>query len=275
MADYYQVLGLPFGAPVEQVRVRYRELARLYHPDVSREPDAEEKMRLLNEAYRVLSDPSLRLQYHLRLLARRQRHYQKRRLARQVAFRKIYDYRLITTTATIPAYLRYVLVGLLVSITGATAFYHYQNPFLSKKAHLNGYGWKAWPPFLTLPPSITEVYLQRNRFRAVPEPLWSLAQLQVLKLDDNLLSHLSSHITRLSQLEHLSLAGNQLRHLPRGWSDLERLRVLDLQRNHLREVPEEILDLPRLERLDLRENPLSEETKTKLLNHPRRSAVRW
>jgi curved DNA-binding protein len=61
--DYYQALGVPRDAPVEEVKKAYRKLARKYHPDVSKEPNAEARMKEVNEAYAVLSDPEKRAAY--------------------------------------------------------------------------------------------------------------------------------------------------------------------------------------------------------------------
>lgn len=61
--DYYQTLGVPRDAPIEDIKKAFRKLARKYHPDVSKEADAEERMRDLNEAYTVLCDPEKRAAY--------------------------------------------------------------------------------------------------------------------------------------------------------------------------------------------------------------------
>jgi molecular chaperone DnaJ len=58
--DYYEVLGVPRTATPEDVKSAFRRLARQYHPDVNKEPDAEEKFKELNEAYAVLSDEQKR-----------------------------------------------------------------------------------------------------------------------------------------------------------------------------------------------------------------------
>ncbi|MFO1250525.1 MAG: DnaJ C-terminal domain-containing protein [Inhella sp.] len=61
--DYYAALGVARDAPQEAIKKAYRQLARKYHPDVSQEPDAEARMREVNEAYAVLSDPERRAAY--------------------------------------------------------------------------------------------------------------------------------------------------------------------------------------------------------------------
>ena len=61
--DYYKTLGLERTASEEDVRKAYRKLARKYHPDVSKEPDAQDRMRDLNEANDVLRDKEKRATY--------------------------------------------------------------------------------------------------------------------------------------------------------------------------------------------------------------------
>ncbi len=61
--NYYQVLGLERTASEDDVRTAYRRLARKYHPDVSKEADAEQKMRDVNEANDVLRDKEKRAAY--------------------------------------------------------------------------------------------------------------------------------------------------------------------------------------------------------------------
>lgn len=61
--DYYQTLGVPKDATAETLKKAFRKLARKYHPDVSKEADADARMREVNEAYAVLSDPEKRAAY--------------------------------------------------------------------------------------------------------------------------------------------------------------------------------------------------------------------
>ena len=61
--DYYQVLGVARDASAEVIKKAYRQLARKYHPDVSKEKDAAARMSDVNEAYAVLSDPERRAAY--------------------------------------------------------------------------------------------------------------------------------------------------------------------------------------------------------------------
>ena len=61
--DYYEILGIPRDASTDDIKSAFRKLARQYHPDVSKEADAEEKFKEINEAYGVLSDPDKRARY--------------------------------------------------------------------------------------------------------------------------------------------------------------------------------------------------------------------
>lgn len=61
--DYYKVMGLSRSATQDEVKRAYRKLARKYHPDVSKEKDAEAKFKELGEAYEVLKDPQKRVAY--------------------------------------------------------------------------------------------------------------------------------------------------------------------------------------------------------------------
>lgn len=61
--DYYETLGVPRGAGPSDIKSAFRQLARKYHPDVSKETDAEERFKEINEAYAVLSDDQKRAAY--------------------------------------------------------------------------------------------------------------------------------------------------------------------------------------------------------------------
>ena len=61
--DYYEVLGVPRNASADDLKGAFRKLARQYHPDVNKEPDAEERFKEINEAYAVLSDNDKRAAY--------------------------------------------------------------------------------------------------------------------------------------------------------------------------------------------------------------------
>jgi curved DNA-binding protein len=61
--DYYEVLGVRRDASQEEIQQAYRKLARSYHPDLNKDPGAEERFKDISEAYAVLSDPETRKRY--------------------------------------------------------------------------------------------------------------------------------------------------------------------------------------------------------------------
>ncbi|HEV8174974.1 MAG TPA: DnaJ C-terminal domain-containing protein [Actinoplanes sp.] len=61
--DFYDTLGVPKGASAEEIQRAYRKLARTYHPDINKDPGAEERFKDISEAYDVLSDPDQRRRY--------------------------------------------------------------------------------------------------------------------------------------------------------------------------------------------------------------------
>ncbi len=61
--DYYKILGVERGADADAIKAAYRKMARKYHPDVSKEANAEERFKDLQEAYEVLKDPEKRAAY--------------------------------------------------------------------------------------------------------------------------------------------------------------------------------------------------------------------
>lgn len=63
--DYYQTLGVAKTATQDEVQRAYRKLAKQHHPDTNKSPDAEKKIKEINEAYEVLKDPDKRQQYDL------------------------------------------------------------------------------------------------------------------------------------------------------------------------------------------------------------------
>lgn len=63
--DYYMILQVHYLAEPEVIESAYRRLAKKYHPDVSKSKNSEEKMKIINQAYEVLSNPERRRQYDL------------------------------------------------------------------------------------------------------------------------------------------------------------------------------------------------------------------
>jgi len=61
--DYYKIMGVNQDASEKDIKVAYRKLARKYHPDISKEANAEEKFKEMGEAYEILKDPVKRNEY--------------------------------------------------------------------------------------------------------------------------------------------------------------------------------------------------------------------
>jgi curved DNA-binding protein len=61
--DFYEILGVPRTATQDEIQQAYRKLARQHHPDINKDPGAEDRFKEISEAYDVLSDPATRRRY--------------------------------------------------------------------------------------------------------------------------------------------------------------------------------------------------------------------
>jgi len=68
--NYYEILGIEQDASLEEIKATYRQLAKRYHPDLNKSPDAHDRFIEITEAYEVLANPVLQRQYyHMRTAA--------------------------------------------------------------------------------------------------------------------------------------------------------------------------------------------------------------
>ena len=63
--NYYEILGVNVDSSTAEIKSAYRKLARKYHPDINKEPDAIEKFKDITLAYETLSNPQKREQYNI------------------------------------------------------------------------------------------------------------------------------------------------------------------------------------------------------------------
>lgn len=63
--DYYSVLGISRVATLEEIKTTYKKLVKQYHPDINKTPEAEVKMKEINEAYDVLGDSEKKGRYDI------------------------------------------------------------------------------------------------------------------------------------------------------------------------------------------------------------------
>ena len=80
--DYYKIMGVAPNATEKDIKTAYRKLARKYHPDISKEPNAEEQFKEMGEAYEVLKDPVKKAEYDQYI---KNREFNQRQRAQQSA----------------------------------------------------------------------------------------------------------------------------------------------------------------------------------------------
>ena len=130
MKDYYQILQIPQNATAEEIKQAYRKLAVKYHPDKNNgNPQAEEQFKIINEAYRVLSNPKkrylhdnpqevYRTQYRRSYIYRKVQFYKKRQ-----AEKNLYREPKIVSAVRNVILLTMLFVSLYIGITSSNTFF--------------------------------------------------------------------------------------------------------------------------------------------------------
>jgi DnaJ-class molecular chaperone len=67
MENYYAILQLSYDCSEQDIRVQYLKMSKKYHPDVNKGIDADNRMKLINEAYAILSDRAKKQDYDMRI----------------------------------------------------------------------------------------------------------------------------------------------------------------------------------------------------------------
>ncbi|MFX0114063.1 MAG: leucine-rich repeat domain-containing protein [Candidatus Hodarchaeota archaeon] len=104
---------------------------------------------------------------------------------------------------------------------------------------------------------LTSLSLSRLKLTTLPKSISNLKHLQILHLDDNLMSSLPESLGELKELKRLFLENNQLASLPESIGELTKLEHLNLHNNQLTSLPERFGNLVSLEYLNLRKNRIS------------------
>jgi len=148
MKDYYKILQISPQANNEQIKRSFRALAKTYHPDKNKSEDAEQKFKMINEAYQVLSDPATRErydQYLLSFVAQTIFHYQQNQQSQQAQQSKtkthsppvkikartslyyLFTYlRIISTAILLLLIILFIFPLLEIMYSSARASYHYK-----------------------------------------------------------------------------------------------------------------------------------------------------
>ncbi len=117
MKDYYKILGVDEEASEEEIRVRWVELSKQYHPDLTQENGAEARLKEINEAYHILKDQSKRIEYDLE------------RLLKKKSIRRSYDrIEKRARTRKVMFYSGVILAILIIGLAGMRRFFTPSSP---------------------------------------------------------------------------------------------------------------------------------------------------
>lgn len=100
--------------------------------------------------------------------------------------------------------------------------------------------------------------LSRQHLTAIPEEVYEMVDLKVLKLYQNNIDSISPKIGQLKNLEKLYLGKNNLKHLPQEIKELKNLKILSIAYNKIEELPSSIGEMTNLEQLWANQNQLTE-----------------
>lgn len=293
-SNYYQLLETPETATPQEIKSAYRRMMKRYHPDHNPSPDAETRARLINQAYRTLSDPRKRHAYDMWLSDQ----YRRQRQAAGAGFSAFAEgrTRYQPPPGTGQSRARYqppprsraqspprppkaerearakkrkaeirnealkiaLLVALIaLSIAGGVLWLARNHVAPDAHTTLQGRMLTELPQGLAGNPGVIRLDASHNWLTRLDGQIASLPLLARLDASHNRLHDITPEFYEAQTLTHLDLSHNHLMRLSPKIGALYGLLQLDLSNNQLREIPVEALaSLSRLHYLDLSGNPL-------------------
>jgi nitrogen fixation-related uncharacterized protein len=268
----YDLLGVSPQASADELKQAWRDQARQYHPDVNTDPEAAERIKLLNAAYELLSDPQKRAMYD-ELLAGRQPlgPGQFDPLDPMAILRKAQRGRRAKSKAIEPPppiwQRAYVIAPALILVAFGLAFLVWSNfvhqvqpmPRLSLEYRFMS----RWPDGLENSPIVVQLRLKGNRIDSIPAAVGGLTSLVYFDASENRLTHVSPKLWTLRALQYVDLSGNSLEHLEIPETNQSLLSILMLRDNPLGDdVLTQIGHLKHLQQLDVRGTRISPDALT-------------
>lgn len=287
---------MPANASTADIKAAYRRLVLQYHPDHNPGPEAEARIRRINAAYEVLSQPQRRRRYDWQLF-QREKHRRARQKQHQpqtgAGYTRGYEpgagraSHASGFTADDPGFAAFAAAsaqmrdarrraaaeqanrltwrsfipigGVMVIILSIIVYFfvvHKHVVIPRAKVNLGNEELSYFPQALVAQHQVRNLMLHGNRIARLPPEVGTMQGLLSLNLNNNLLTSLPPQITRLNHLEQLHLSANHFEKVPPAVFRMPQLKVLALDYNRIQYIPPELTRLWGLEVLLLNDNPI-------------------